>query len=63
MNCSKVADKEGFQAEFSKHELRALASNLADLFNHVVRTGFPPAWSHHIIYPIHKSGPNSDPNN
>ena len=33
------------------------------LFNHVVREGFPPVWSHHIIYPIHKSGATFDPNN
>jgi hypothetical protein len=63
MNNNKAADEEGFQAEFFKHGLRALVSHLADLFNHVVRTGFPSAWSHHIIHPIHKSGPSSDPNN
>jgi hypothetical protein len=63
MNSSKATDEEGFQAEFFKHGLRALVSHLVDLFNHVVRTGFPSAWSHHIIHPIHKSGPSSDPNN
>jgi hypothetical protein len=26
-------------------------------------TGFPSAWSHHIIHLIHKSTPNSNPNN
>jgi hypothetical protein len=63
MSNNKAADEEGFQAEFFKHGLRALVSHLVDLFNHVVRTGFPSAWSHHIIHPIHKSGPSSDPNN
>ena len=63
MNSSNAADEEGYQAEFFKHDLRALVSYLVDLFNHVVREGFPPVWSHHIIYPIHKSGSTSDPNN
>jgi len=63
MNNSKAVDEEGFQVELFKHGLRALVSNLADLFNHVVCTGFPPAWSHCIIHPIQKSGPSSDPNN
>ena len=40
-----------------------MVSYVADLFNHVVREGFPPIWSHHIIHPIHKSGATSDPNN
>jgi hypothetical protein len=61
MNNSKAADEEGFQAEFFKHGLRALVSYLDDLFNHVVCTGFPSAWSHHIIHPIHKSSPSSIP--
>lgn len=43
--------------------LRALVSYLVGLFNHVVRTCFPFAWSHHTIHLIHKSGPRSDPNN
>jgi hypothetical protein len=63
MNNNKSIDEEGFWAEFFKHGLRALVSHLADLFNHVVRTCFPLAWSHHIIHPIHKLGPSSDPNN
>jgi hypothetical protein len=63
MSNNKSTDEEGFQAEFFKHGLHALVSHLVDLFNHVVRTGFPSAWSHHIIHPIHKSGPSSDPNN
>jgi hypothetical protein len=63
MSSSKATDEEGFQAEFFKHGLRALVSYLADLFNHVVRTGSPSTWSHHIIHSIHKSGPNTDPNN
>ncbi|KAH9310215.1 hypothetical protein KI387_038126, partial [Taxus chinensis] len=63
MNSSRVADEEGFQAEFFKHGLDTLNSYLVDLFNQVVCTGFPKSWSHHIIHPIHKSGPTSDPNN
>ena len=63
MSNNKATDEEGFQAEFFKHGLRALVSYLDDLFNHVVRTGFPSTWSHHIIHPIHKSGPSRDPNN
>ena len=63
MNNSKAADKEGYQAEFFKHGLHPLVSYVADLFNHVVREGFPLVWSHHIIYSIHKSGPTFDPNN
>lgn len=46
MNSNKAADEEGYQAEFFKHGLRPLVSYLVDLFNHVVREGFP---SHHII--------------
>jgi hypothetical protein len=63
MNNNKAIDEEGFQVELFKHNVRALVSHLADLFNHVVRIGFPLAWSHHIIHSIHKSGPSSDPNN
>lgn len=62
MNSSKAADEEGYQAKFFKHGLRPQVSYLVDLFNHVVREGYPPVWSHHIIYLIHKSGPTSDPN-
>ena len=63
MNSSKASDEEGYQAKFFRHCLRPLVSYFTDLFNHVVREGFPPVWSHHIIYPIYKSGPTSDPNN
>jgi hypothetical protein len=63
MSTNKAADEEGFQAEFFKHGLHALDYYLVDLFNHVVCTGFPQAWSHHTIHPIHKSGPSADPNN
>ena len=63
MSSSKSTDEEGYQVEFFKHGFRVLVSYLDDLFNHVVRGGFPPIWSHHIIYPIHKSGAASDPNN
>jgi hypothetical protein len=62
MNNDKAADEEGFKAEFFKHNLRALVSYLTNLFNHVVRIGFPSAWSHHIILPIYKSCLISDPN-
>jgi hypothetical protein len=57
MNNYKATYEEGFQEEFFKHGLRDFVSYLADLFNHVLRTDFPPAWSHHIIHLIHKSGP------
>jgi hypothetical protein len=63
MNSSKAANEECYQAEYFKHSPHTLVSYLADLFNHVVREGFPPAWSHHIIHPIHKSGSSSNPNN
>lgn len=63
MNSSEAANEEGYQAEFFKHNFCALVSYLVDLFNHVVREGFPPTWSQHIIHPIHKSGSNSNPNN
>jgi hypothetical protein len=63
INNSKAADEEGFQVKLFNHGLCALVSHLADLFNHLVRTGFPSAWSHNIIHPIHKSGPSLDPNN
>jgi len=53
MDNNKAADEEGFQAELFKHGLCALVSHLVDLFNHVVCTCFPSAWSHHIIHPIH----------
>jgi hypothetical protein len=62
-NSSKATDNKGFQVEFFTDDLRALASHLANLFNHVVYIGFPSAWPHHIIHPIHKSGSNSNPNN
>lgn len=60
---SSNKETNGFQVEFFKHGLHALVSRLVDLFNHVVHTSFPSAWSHHIIHPIHKSGSNSEPNN
>jgi len=63
INKRKAANEEGYQAEFFKHGFYALVSYLADLFNHVVREGFPPTWSHHIIHPIHKSSSNSNRNN
>ena len=63
MSSNKSTDEEGYQAEFFKHGLRVLVSYLVDLFNHVVREGFPPVWSHHITHLIHKSGATSDPNN
>jgi hypothetical protein len=63
MSTNKAADEEGFQAKFFEHDLHALDYHLANLFNHGVCTGFPQAWLHHTIYPIHKSGPNLDPNN
>ena len=60
MNSSKAADEEGYL--FFKHGLCPLVSYLVDLFNHVIREGFPPMWSHHIIYPIHMSRSTFDPN-
>ena len=63
MSSSKSTDEEGYQAEFFKQGLRVLVSYLADLFNHIVREGFPSVWSHHIIHPIHKSRATSEPNN
>jgi hypothetical protein len=63
MRNNKAVDEEAFQAEFFKHGLCALVPYLVDLFNHVVRTCFPLSRSPHIIHPIQKSGPNSDPNN
>jgi hypothetical protein len=50
MNNNKAVDDEGFHAKFFKQGLRALVSHLVDLFNHVVRIGFPSAWLHHIIH-------------
>jgi hypothetical protein len=63
MSTNKATNEEGFQAKFFKHGLRALDYHLANLFNHVVYTGFSQAWSHHTIYLIHKSGPSPNPNN
>jgi hypothetical protein len=63
MNSSKETDEEGYHADFFKHGISTLVSHLVDLFNHVVREGFPPAWSHHIIHLIHKSCSGSNPNN
>jgi hypothetical protein len=63
MNTSKATNEEGFQAELFKQGLHAMDNHLANLFNHVVRTGFPQSWSHHTIHLIHKSGSSVDPNN
>lgn len=63
MNNNKAVDEEGYQVEFFKHGFCALVSYSVDLFNHIVREGFPLAWSHHIIHSIHISGCNSNPNN
>ena len=63
MRCSRAADEEGFQAELFKLGASVLGSYLPKLFNRVVCTGFPDSWSRHVIYPIHKSGPASDPTN
>jgi hypothetical protein len=60
MNTNKAVDEERFQVEFFKHDLHALDSHLANLFNHVVCTGFPSTWLHHIIYSIHKSHSRCD---
>jgi hypothetical protein len=46
-----------------KHCTRTLVHHIANLFNHVVRSGFPLSWSHHIIHSIHKSRSSADPNN
>jgi hypothetical protein len=43
MSNSKATKKEGFQANFFKHDLYALVSHLVDLFNHVVCTSFSTA--------------------
>lgn len=67
MSNNKVADKEGWlarpkkgeeglQFEFLKHGIHSLDSHIADLFNHVVFSGLPPSWSHHIIHPFLKWG-------
>ena len=45
------------------HGFRSLDSHIADLFNHVVCSGFPHSGTRHIIHPIHKLGNSSDPNN
>jgi hypothetical protein len=63
MNSCKEVDEEGFKAKFCKHMLLSLSSHLDDLFNHVVFTGFPSEFSHHIILLIQKSCPSLDPNN
>jgi hypothetical protein len=63
MSSNKVADKEGLRAKFFKHGLHARFCHLVDLFNHVVRTGFTLAWSHHIVHLIHKLGPSLNSNN
>jgi hypothetical protein len=63
MNTRKAADEEGFQVKIFKQGLHATDNHLVGLFNHVVYTGFPPSWSHHIIHPIRKSSSSMDPKN
>jgi hypothetical protein len=63
MSTNRATDEEGLQAEFLMHGIRSLDSHIADLFNHVVCSGFPHSWTRHIIHPIHKLGNSSDPNN
>ena len=63
LKCSREADEEGFQEELFKLGASVLGSYLPTLFNRVVCTGFPDSWSRHVFYPIHKSGPVSDPRN
>lgn len=63
MRCNRGADEEGFQAELFKLGALVLGSYLPTLFNRVVCTGFPSSWLRHVIYPIYKSRPISDPGN
>ena len=63
MKCSRAADEEGFQAELFKFGSSILGPYLSILFNRVIHTGFPVSWSRHLIHPIHKTGPISDPGN
>ena len=63
MKCSRAADEEGFQAELFKFGASVLGPYLSILFNRVIHTGFPVSWSRHLIHPIHKTGPVSDPGN
>ena len=62
-SCSHAADEEGFQAELFNFGALVLGPYLFILFNRVIHTGFPTSWSRHLIFPIHKTGPVSDPGN
>ena len=63
MSSSKATDEDGFQVEDFKHVLHTLDCHMDDLFNHVVNSGFPKPWSHHIIHPIYKLIPSANPKN
>ena len=58
-----AADKEGFLVELFKLNILILYPILPVLFNRVVCTGFPPSWSRHVVYLIHKFRLALDPHN
>jgi hypothetical protein len=49
MNTSRVADEEGFEVKFLKHDIQSLDGYITDVFNHVVYFRFPLSWSHDSI--------------
>lgn len=57
------ADDEGFQAKLFKFGASILGPYLSILFNKVICTRFPVSWSKHLLYPIHKTVPTSNPGN
>jgi hypothetical protein len=62
MSTNRAADEQGLQAEFLKHGIWFLESNIVDLLNQVVCSSFAPSKTQNIIHPIQKSS-SFDQNN
>ena len=56
--------RDMISAEFYKRTATDIAPILKDVFNSIVDSGVcPKSFGETILCPLHKSGPNSDPNN
>ena len=59
----KAKDIEGYQDENFKIGWPILIPHIHNLFNLVVKHGFPKPWTQSLIVPIFKSGDKNNPSN
>ena len=60
---SKAEDIIGLQAEFLKWGVELLAPHIKEIFNGVIRDGFPEEWTTNVVIPLFKSGDTNNPSN